>query len=159
MVTQSFAKCMGLYDERIGAFHVVTQNAEVAVKVKSQIAKVIRPMYSNPPNFGARVVSEVLGNPTLRKEWDAEISTMCARILSTRRELHRTLVNMGTPGNWDHIIAQRGMFSFTGLSPEQCDVLMKEFHVYLLRSGRISLCGLNPKNTQYVARAIDAAVR
>jgi len=158
-VCQSFAKNLGLYGERMGMLHVVTTDAERAQVVLSQVRTIIRPMYSSPPLHGAMLVERVLNDEGNYKMWESELELMSSRITSMRQKLRSALEKKGTPGTWDHITTQIGMFSFTGLSPEQCACLTEKYHIYLLKSGRISLAGLNENNVEYVADAIDWVVR
>lgn len=161
-VCQSFAKNLGLYGERIGMVHVVCASQEQAKCVLSQLKLVIRPMYSSPPVHGALILLKVLGNPANFAQWKAELKNMADRILDVRNKLQSGLEKKGTPGpggSWKHITAQIGMFSFTGLSVPQCERLISEHHIYLLKSGRISLAGLNNGNVQYVVDAIDEVIR
>jgi len=158
IISQSYAKNFGLYGERIGAIHFVAKSKDVAVRVLSQVKLVIRPMYSNPPLHGARIVHKVLSNPVLTQEWREELKMVSERIITMRRALRDELKSLGTPGNWDHIVSQIGMFSYTGLGAKQCDVLIQKYHIYLLRNGRISMAGITSKNVKYLAQAIhDAA--
>lgn len=159
IVAQSFAKNLGLYSERVGSMSVVCSSADRAKAVQSQVELVIRPMYSNPPSHGALIVHTVLSDPALFKEWKQELVEMSSRIHAMRDALRSELVKLGTPGNWDHIVSQIGMFSYTGLTAEQVEVMQKKHHVYLLKSGRISMAGVNTKNVQYLAKAIDDVVR
>lgn len=159
LICQSFAKNFGLYGERVGALHLVVANSEVKTAASSQLALLQRSEISNPPAYGARIVSKVLNNPQLFKEWEADLLTMANRIDSMRTSLKAELIKLNTPGNWNHITSQIGMFSFTGLTPVQVDRMVNEFHVYLTKNGRISMAGLNEGNVAYVARAIDACVR
>lgn len=158
LCAQSFAKNFGLYNERIGNLTVVQRNASTSAAVASQITLLIRGMYSNPPAFGARIVSTVLNDPELRQEWMECIQTMSGRIKKMRKALFDELTKLGTPGTWTHITQQIGMFSYTGLNPQQVKKMISEHHIYLLSSGRINMCGLNEKNVQYVAKAIHAVV-
>uniref|UniRef100_A0A336ME91 Aspartate aminotransferase n=1 Tax=Culicoides sonorensis TaxID=179676 RepID=A0A336ME91_CULSO len=158
LCSQSFAKNFGLYNERIGNLTVVQRDASTTAAVASQITLLIRGMYSNPPAFGARIVSTVLNDPELRQEWMECIKTMSGRIIKMRQALFDELTKLGTPGTWTHITQQIGMFSYTGLNPEQVKKLINEHHIYLLSSGRINMCGLNEKNVEYVAKAIHAVV-
>jgi aspartate/tyrosine/aromatic aminotransferase len=158
LVSQSYAKNFGLYGERIGALHFVCTSKDVAAKVLSQVKIVIRPMYSNPPLHGARIVSKVLGNPQLAKEWKDELKAVSQRIISMRKVLREELIALGTKGTWDHIVNQIGMFSYTGLTPKQCEVLINKYHIYLLKNGRISMAGITTKNVKYLANAIHDAV-
>lgn len=156
---QSFAKNLGLYGERIGMLHVVCANADEAKVVLSQMKLVVRPMYSNPPIHGANLVRKILATQASRDAWKAELAAMADRILEVRRLLREGLEAKGTPGTWNHITDQIGMFSFTGLSPGQCERLINEHHIYLLKSGRISLAGLNKGNIQYMIDCVDEVVR
>lgn len=155
---QSFSKNFGLYNERAGNLTVVVKDPSVIANTKSQLTLIVRGMYSNPPAHGARVVEKVLNNDALFAEWKDNIKTMAGRIISMRKGLRERLEALGTPGSWNHITDQIGMFSFTGLSLEMCEFLLKEKHIYLLRSGRISMCGVTPGNIDYVASSINEAV-
>ncbi|XP_055618857.1 aspartate aminotransferase, cytoplasmic [Toxorhynchites rutilus septentrionalis] len=155
---QSFAKNFGLYNERIGNLTVVQKDVTTSAAVASQITLLIRGMYSNPPAFGSRIVGLVLNDPTLRAEWMQCIQTMSSRIITMRKALYDELVALKTPGTWEHITQQIGMFSYTGLNEKQVEILIKEFSIYLLKTGRISMCGLNENNVKYVAKAINEAV-
>jgi len=158
-VCQSFAKNLGLYGERIGMLHAVCKDEQTAKIVLSQLKMVIRPMYSSPPVHGALLVKQVLGNEENFQQWTQELKDMADRILEVRKLLRFGLEEKGTPGTWNHITDQIGMFSFTGLSPEQCTKMIEEHHIYMLKTGRISLAGLNKGNVRYVVDAIDAVVR
>lgn len=158
MCTQSFAKNFGLYNERIGNLVVVMSDTKEIVQAKSQLTLIIRGMYSNPPNHGARIVTTTLRNPDLFEEWKGHIRTMSNRIKQMRIGLYERLVRLGTPGSWEHITQQIGMFSYTGLNERQVEHLINHYHIYLLRSGRINMCGLNDSNLDYVANAIYETV-
>ncbi|KIP08181.1 hypothetical protein PHLGIDRAFT_29717 [Phlebiopsis gigantea 11061_1 CR5-6] len=160
LVCQSFAKNAGLYGERVGALHIVAPTVETAGRVKSQLSVLTRSEISNPPAYGARIVSLILNNPELFDEWKRDIKTMAGRIIQMRKELYKLLTEeLKTPGNWDHIINQIGMFSFTGISPDQSQALVEKAHVYLTQNGRISMAGLNSHNVRYFAESLDRAVR
>merc|ERR1719436_529711 len=156
---QSFAKNLGLYGERIGMLHVVCNTASEAKAVLSQLKMVIRPMYSNPPIHGALLVMKILGSAAMFGKWKAELKGMADRVLEVRTLLRTGLEKKGTPGTWDHITDQIGMFSFTGLTPQQCERLTNEHHIYLMKTGRISLAGLNKGNIQYMINCVDEVVR
>jgi len=158
MCCQSFAKNFGLYNERVGNLTLVSSNSKNIARVLSQITLLIRGMYSNPPNHGARVVATALNDPELFSEWKECIKTMSDRIKLMREGLRDRLVELNTPGDWSHIVTQIGMFSYTGLSADQADFLRVNFHIYLLKSGRINICGLTQANLDYVAKAINEAV-
>jgi len=157
-LAQSFAKNFGLYGERIGAFSMVCKNAENAAAVLSQLKLIVRPMYSNPPLHGALLVSTILSDPVLSKEWYEEVKGMSTRIIQMRHSLFNILKEKGTPGDWTHITQQIGMFTYTGLKPSQCEQLTSVYHIYLLKNGRISMAGLNSTNIKYVADAIHNVV-
>uniref|UniRef100_A0A1L8E2D5 Aspartate aminotransferase n=1 Tax=Nyssomyia neivai TaxID=330878 RepID=A0A1L8E2D5_9DIPT len=159
ILTQSFAKNMGLYGERAGAVTVVGKDSEEAERVMSQIKILIRPMYSNPPIHGARLVSEVLKDKALRSEWLTDVKGMADRIIGVRADLRGALEKLGSARNWQHITDQIGMFCFTGLNQEQCERIIKDYSVYLTKDGRISMSGVNSKNVQYLAEAIHAVTK
>ncbi|XP_014670556.1 PREDICTED: aspartate aminotransferase, cytoplasmic-like isoform X2 [Priapulus caudatus] len=155
---QSFAKNFGLYNERVGNLTIVTATPDALERVKSQIKMIIRGMYSNPPAHGARIVNTTLRDPALFAEWQGCIKTMADRVLMMRAGLRKRLENLGTPGTWNHITDQIGMFSYTGLNPTQVAYLVKEYHVYVMKSGRINMCGLTTGNIDYVAKGIYDAI-
>nr|CAH0110435.1 unnamed protein product [Daphnia galeata] len=155
---QSFAKNFGLYNERVGNLTFVAKDRAVIEPVRSQITLLVRANYSNPPNHGARIVGTVLNNPALTEQWKGHIKTMADRIISMRHGLRERLEKMETPGTWNHITDQIGMFSFTGLGPLAVDKLIAEHHIYLLKGGRINMCGLNTNNIDYVAKCIHEVV-
>jgi len=158
MVCQSFAKNLGLYCERIGCLHLVTADSAAAAAAGSQLEALIRPMYSTPPAHGARVVATVLRTPALAAEWRVELAAAMARVTRMRALLRGALEARGTPGSWEHITRQIGMFSYTGLSREQSTRMVEEFHVYMLPSGRINVAGLNAATIDTCADAIHAVV-
>ncbi|XP_054714143.1 aspartate aminotransferase, cytoplasmic-like [Uloborus diversus] len=158
LCAQSFAKNFGLYNERAGNLTIVAKDPEALVNSRAQITLLVRGNYSNPPCHGVRIVSRVLNDPTLFAEWQGHISEMSGRIIKMRAALKQKLEELATPGNWDHITSQIGMFSYTGLNQQQVKYLVEEHHIYLPKDGRISICGLNTKNVGYVAKAFHAAV-
>ncbi|CAL8353149.1 unnamed protein product [Boreogadus saida] len=136
-VAQSFSKNFGLYNERVGNLTVVAKDNENLTRILSQMEKIVRTTWSNPPSQGARIVSKTLNCPELFAEWKGNVKTMADRVLLMRDQLKAKLQALGTPGTWDHITQQIGMFSFTGLNPKQVEYMIKEKHVYLMASGRI----------------------
>ncbi|XP_044752530.1 aspartate aminotransferase, mitochondrial [Coccinella septempunctata] len=156
---QSYAKNMGLYGERVGAFSITTADNDETARVLSQIKILIRPMYSNPPINGARIVSEILGDSKLKADWLLEVKEMANRIISVRSKLRENLKKEGSTRNWQHITDQIGMFCFTGLNAEQVDKLVKEHSVYLTKDGRISMAGVTSKNVEYLAHAIHQVTK
>ncbi|CAB3982763.1 Aspartate aminotransferase, cytoplasmic [Paramuricea clavata] len=158
-VAQSFAKNFGLYSSRIGCSFLVASSAEYVNTLRSQLKAIIRPMWSNPPVEGARIVTTVLSNPALLTEWKECVLSMSKRIKSARESLFQKMRELGTPGNWEHIMKHCGMFTFTGLTPRQVKYLLEKYHIYTLGNGRINMCIINPSNVEYVAKGIDDAVR
>jgi aspartate aminotransferase len=162
-IAQSYAKNFGLYGERAGCFHFVTSpssDAESTIKrIASQLAILQRSEISNPPAYGARIASTVLNDPELFAEWEANLRTMSGRIKEMRSALRSKLEELGTPGTWNHITDQIGMFSFTGLTEQQVLKIREDSHVYMTKNGRISMAGLNTNNVDYFAKAVDKVVR
>lgn len=163
IVCQSFAKNVGMYGERVGCFHLVLPQSDNITQVKpavaSQLAAIVRSEVSNPPAYGAKIVSTILNSPELTKQWHEDMITMSSRIKQMRYQLRDHLVELETPGNWDHIVGQCGMFSFTALTPQMVQRLEQNHAVYMTSSGRASIAGLNEGNVLYVAKAIDEVVR
>lgn len=163
VIAQSFAKNFGLYGERAGCLHYVAppaaDAAATAARVASQLAVLQRSEISNPPLYGARVAATVLNDPALFAEWQGNLRTMSGRIMAMRQALRAKLEARGTPGSWGHITDQIGMFSFTGLTEPQVARLRERFHVYMTKNGRISMAGLNTRNVDYFAEAVDTVVR
>ncbi|XP_064193471.1 aspartate aminotransferase, mitochondrial [Anguilla rostrata] len=159
VLSQSFAKNMGLYGERVGGFTVVCNDAEEAKCVESQLKILIRPMYSNPPMNGARIAATILNTPELRSEWLEEVHSMANRIIKMREQLVANLKKEGSTLNWQHVIDQIGMFCFTGLKPDQVERLTKEFSVYMTKDGRISMAGVTSGNVAYLAHGIHAVTK
>jgi len=159
MIAQSYSKNMGLYGERVGCASVVCADQESTKAADSQLRGVIRPMYSNPPKHGAYIAKRILGNPSYYQQWEKEMKMMSDRILEMRKMLKAEVDRLQTPGNWDHIMNQIGMFTYTGLTKEQVLGIRKKYAIYFLESGRISVAGLTSRNVRYFAEAMDDAVR
>jgi aspartate/tyrosine/aromatic aminotransferase len=158
-LAQSFAKNFGLYGERIGYIHVRCSSKDSADAVLSQLKILIRQAYSSPPRHGAAIVYKILSSPELKAQWLGELKLMSDRILQMRTALRSAIEAKGTPGTWNHITDQIGMFSFTGLTNPQVERMVNELHIYMTKDGRISVAGLNPGNVNYVAESIDKVVR
>ncbi|XP_024947279.1 aspartate aminotransferase, mitochondrial isoform X2 [Cephus cinctus] len=158
-LAQSYAKNMGLYGERVGAFSLVTSSKEEAARTMSQIKILIRPMYSNPPIHGARIVNEILGDDQLKQEWLRDVKGMADRIISVRTKLRENLKKEGSSRDWSHITDQIGMFCFTGLKASEVENLTKNYSVYLTKDGRISMAGVTSKNVDYLAHAIHEVTK
>ena len=158
LVSNSFSKIFSLYNERVGGLSVVCESEEAAGRVLGQLKATVRRNYSSPPNFGAQVVALVLNDEQLKANWLAEVETMRRRILDMRQALVSVLKAEMPDRNFDYLLQQRGMFSYTGLSAEQVDRLRDEFGVYLIASGRMCVAGLNSNNVQRVAQAFVAVM-
>ncbi|CAM8889750.1 unnamed protein product [Rhodiola kirilowii] len=155
LVAQSYSKNLGLYAERIGAINVVCSSPDAAVRVKSQLKRIARPMYSNPPIHGAKIVANIVGDPTLFNQWRDEMQMMAGRIKSVRQKLYDNLSAKDKSGkDWSFVLQQIGMFSFTGLNKAQSDNMTDKWHVYMTKDGRISLAGLSSAKCEYLADAI-----
>jgi aromatic-amino-acid transaminase len=157
-IANSFSKSMSLYGERAGALSVVCSDAAEADLVLGQLKATVRRNYSSPPIHAGAVVARVLTDPALRASWEADVAAMRLRILAMRQALHTVLVAALPGRDFGYILSQRGMFSYTGLSPAQVDRLREEFGVYLVRSGRICVAGLNSGNVERVAQAFAAVL-
>ncbi|BBS14304.1 MULTISPECIES: aromatic amino acid transaminase [Klebsiella] len=158
LVSNSFSKIFSLYGERVGGLSIVCDDAETAGRVLGQLKATVRRNYSSPPNFGAQVVAAVLNDPALKASWLAEVEAMRTRILAMRQTLVDALKEAVPGKNFDYLLKQRGMFSYTGLSAAQVDRLREEFGVYLIASGRMCVAGLNSRNVQRVAQAFAAVM-
>ena len=158
LVAMSFSKSFSLYGERVGALSVVAADAGEATKVLSNLKRMIRTNYSNPPSHGARIVAAVLASPELRALWVKEVVGMRDRVRSMRRELVERLKKR-IPDDFSFILQQRGIFSYSGLSREQMIAMRERYSVYGIESGRICVAALNSRNLDYVADAIASTVR
>ena len=154
LVATSFSKSFSLYGERVGALSVVCASADEAARVLSQLKRVIRTNYSNPPTHGAAIVAQVLATPALRSLWEEELAAMRDRIRRMRVELRRRLEAAGAGIDTAFITRQRGMFSYSGLTRAQMQRLRSEFGIYGVDSGRICVAALNEKNLDTVVAAI-----
>ena len=159
VTAQSFSKNFGLYGERIGALTVLTADTNETKAVDSQLKILIRPMYSNPPLHGARIVSTILGDKQLTETWRKEVKLMADRIITMRQSLVDGLKKHGSKRDWSHITKQIGMFCYSGLTPEQVDRLAKEFAIYMTRNGRISMAGVYSDKVDYLASSIHAVTK
>jgi aromatic-amino-acid transaminase len=157
-VSTSFSKSFSLYGERVGALSVVCESKDEAQRVLSQLKIVIRTNYSNPPTHGAQVVATVLDTPALRQQWEDELAGMRVRIKQMRTLLVEKLAAAGVKQDFSFVTAQRGMFSYSGLSATQMQRLRSEFGVYGVDSGRICVAALNTKNIDYVVASIAKVI-
>jgi len=154
VLAQSYAKNMGLYGERAGAFTVVCKDSEERARVTSQMKILVRRMYSSPPINGSRIVTELLSNADLRAEWLRDVKGMADRIISMRAMLKEGLQKEGSTRNWSHITDQIGMFCYTGMNQQQVEKIISDHSVYLTKDGRISVAGISSSNVGYLAKAI-----
>lgn len=152
--SSSFSKNFSLYGERVGALSIVTASKDEAARVLSQVKRVIRTNYSNPPIHGGALVAAVLSSPELRAQWEQELAGMRDRIRAMRTGLVDAIKAAGVQQDFSFVVKQRGMFSYTGLSAAQVERLKTEFGIYAVSTGRICLAALNTKNIGYVAEAI-----
>ncbi len=154
LIASSYSKNFGMYNERVGAFTVVAQDADTANRAFSQVKAIIRTLYSNPASHGGATVAMVLQDAELKADWIAELDEMRGRIKAMRQKFVDTLKACGATQDFDFIVQQNGMFSFSGLTPEQVDRLRDEFAIYAVRSGRINVAGITDDNIQYLCESI-----
>jgi len=157
-IANSFSKSMSVYGERRGALSVVCPDADAAERVLGQLKFTVRRNYSSPPLHSGRLVATVLADPQLRSLWEHEVTAMRERILAMRQRLHAVLSQRLPGRDFDYFLTQRGMFSYTGLSAAQVDRLREEHAVYLIRSGRLCVAGLNTHNVEATATAMAAVL-
>jgi aromatic-amino-acid transaminase len=158
LVASSFSKNFGLYNERVGAFTLVATDKEQGATAFSQVKAGIRANYSNPPSHGAAVVTTILQDAELKAQWVAEVAEMRERIKEMRDLFVATLAAKGATGDYSFIQRQNGMFSFSGLSKEQVQILKEQHGVYIVGSGRISVAGMTKDNMEALCAAIAAVV-
>ena len=158
-VSNSFSKNLSFYGERCGGLSVICKDAEEASRVLGQMKATVRRNYSSPPTHGGQITAAVMSQPELHAMWVGEVTEMRTRIKAMRQKLFEVL-SAKVPGrDFSYFINQRGMFSYTGFTPEQVDRLREEFAVYLVRSGRMCVAGLNSRNVDYVADAMAAVLK
>ena len=158
-VSNSFSKNMSLYGERVGALSVICQTIEEAKLVQSQLKLIIRRFYSSPPGHGNYIVDKTLNDPILFKQWEKEVYEIRDRIRAMRIHLHDVLQEKLPDRDFTYLSAQRGMFSFTGLSSEQVARLQCEYSIYIVENGRMCVAGLNSRNIDYVAQAMAEVMK
>jgi aromatic-amino-acid transaminase len=159
LIASSFSKSFSLYGERIGALTIVTDSADESRRVLSQLKRVIRTNYSNPPTHGGALVAAVLSNPQLHALWEKELNGMRDRIKQMRDALVQRLEKLMPGRDFSYIRRQRGMFSYSGLSAAQVERLRAEFGIYAISTGRVCVAALNLKNVETVASAIAAVLQ
>ncbi len=157
-VSNSFSKSLSLYGERVGALSIVTASAEEGARVLSQLKRVIRTNYSNPPTHGGKATELVLTTPELRVLWEKELGEMRDRIKSVRSELVAKIRAIRSDHDFSFVVRQRGLFSYSGLSQAQVRRLREEYSLYAIDSGRICVAAINSRNVDYVAKAIASVL-
>lgn len=158
LVASSFSKNFGLYKERVGALTVQAADADTAAVVQSHLKVCIRTNFSNPPAHGAAIVTEVLADAALRDEWEGEVAAMRERINGMRRTFVAKLAERGVARDFSFIADQRGMFSFSGLNPDQVARLRSEYAIYIVGSGRINVAGITDRSVDRLCDAIAAVL-
>ncbi len=157
-VSSSFSKSLSLYGERVGALSIVTADSDEAGRVLSQLKRVIRTNYSNPPTHGGKAAEIVLMTPELRTLWEKELGEMRERIKAMRSELVARIRSIRSDFDFSFIVHQRGLFSYSGLSKAQVQRLREDYSLYALDSGRICVAAINSRNIDYVARSIASVL-
>ena len=158
-LSSSFSKSFSLYGERVGALSVVTSSPEEAKRVLSNVKRIVRTNYSNPPSHGSQIVATILGSPELNTLWMRELGEMRERIKKMRHALVDGVHQRVPASDWSFILKQRGMFSYSGLSKEQVRRLREEYSIYTIDTGRICVAALTTKNVGYVSDAIASVIR
>eukprot|EP00232_Nephroselmis_pyriformis_P003753 CAMPEP_0182913798 /NCGR_PEP_ID=MMETSP0034_2-20130328/38224_1 /TAXON_ID=156128 /ORGANISM="Nephroselmis pyriformis, Strain CCMP717" /LENGTH=459 /DNA_ID=CAMNT_0025050527 /DNA_START=29 /DNA_END=1408 /DNA_ORIENTATION=+ len=154
IVVQSYSKNLGLYAERVGAVNVIAEDKDNAARTLSQLKRVARAMYSNPPVHGARIVAEVVLDPAMFQEWKDEMEMMSGRIKNVRQCLYDALVARMPEKDWSFVLKQIGMFSYTGMNKAQCENMTNKWFVFMTMDGRLSLAGLSAARAEYLADAV-----
>jgi aspartate/tyrosine/aromatic aminotransferase len=158
LVANSYSKNFGLYNDRIGALTVVAQNEQAAETLLSHVKQAIRANFSNPPAHGGMIVATILNDPQLRAQWEKEVAEMRDRINGLRHLFVETLNEKGVERDFSFITRQRGMFSFSGLNPDQVKALRDDYAIYIVGSGRISVAGMSENSMDYLCAAIASVL-
>ncbi|MCV2220867.1 amino acid aminotransferase [Pseudomonas mercuritolerans] len=159
LITSSCSKNFGLYRDRTGALIVCATSADKLIDIRSQLANIARNLWSTPPDHGAAVVATILAEPELKARWADEVEAMRLRIAQLRSGLVEALEPHGLRERFAHIGVQRGMFSYTGLSPEQVKTLRERHSVYMVSSGRANVAGIDATRLALLADAIADACK
>jgi aspartate aminotransferase len=156
IAVSSCSKNFGLYRERTGAVCLISRDRQREDVALQHLLNVARSTYSMPPAHGAAIVSTILHDQALRQLWEEELTSMRDRMNACRNLLADRLAQQGVGAAFDHIRAQRGMFSYLGVSVEQVARLREEYSIYMVNSGRINIAGVNQQNLEYLADALAA---
>ena len=159
LVCSSFSKNFGLYQDRVGALHVVAKNPNEAARILSQLKVIVRTNYSNPPAHGSAIVSTILNDRDLTQQWEEELKDMRVRINSVRAQFVDALALAGAHGDFSFIKEQKGMFSFSGLTAAQVGYLREKYSIYIVKSGRINVAGINDRNIGPLCSAIAESLQ
>ncbi len=159
IVSNSFSKIFSLYGERVGGLTFVCDDQATAQKVLGQLKATVRRIYSSPATTGALLVDNVLNDADLTAQWEAELKEMRERIIKMRQILNEKLSQALPAHDFSYLVKQQGMFSYTGLTAEQVDILKDKYGIYLVRSGRMCAAGLNLNNIDYVAESIAEVIK
>lgn len=159
LVCQSFSKNLGLYSERVGALHVVVCEKKLAEIVSDQLRSIFRRECSSAPAYGARLAVIIANDPKLTEQWRNDLRTIYKRLVDKRIELHDLLIKYQTPGSFDHLLNQNGLFWFSGLSKVQCKLLVEEYHIFIPSNGRVNIAGLNNSNIHYFAKSFSEVIK
>ena len=158
IICNSFSKNFGLYGERVGGITAISQSAEAAAAMQSQIKSTIRTMYSNPPIHGGAIVQTVLADADLRKTWEDELTGIRERIVTLRSQFVEKMTTLAPGKDFEYINRQRGMFSYSGLSKDKAEALRNDHSIYILGSGRINIAGMNADNMDGLCKAIASVL-
>ncbi|KAF4629851.1 hypothetical protein G7Y89_g8285 [Cudoniella acicularis] len=159
LLATTYGKSFGLYGERVGHLCMPLPSAEIAARVEQQMKLLARAETGAQPRFGAKLVTNILGNPWLKDIWEENLKAMALDLARRRERLEEALIERDTPGDWSFVTTQVGMFLYTSFDQEQIEYLREEHSVYLQDTGRLSIAGLNPQNTIHVAESIAKALR
>lgn len=154
LISNSFSKVFSLYGERVGSLSIICESSAIAGRVAGQLKGTVRTNYSNPPRFGAELVSIILSEPSLKTAWLAELERMRQRMVDMRHALYDEIKTLKPSTNVEYLVTQKGMFSFSGLAPEAVDRIRENHGIYFIRNGRVCIAGLNASNVSKVAAAI-----
>lgn len=156
---QSYSKNMGLYSVRVGGVTFMVNNEEEGTSIMHQLKHYARCMYGQPPIHGSQIVEEIFQTPELKSEWEDEVKMMHGRIFKMRQLLAQKLDETGSTRDWSHLLKQRGMFFFSGLNVEQCEKLINDYSIYVVKNGRLAVPGINENNIDYLAHCLHQVTK
>ncbi|KAM3611127.1 uncharacterized protein V6R79_013846 [Siganus canaliculatus] len=158
LCAQSFSHCFGLYGDAVGHLLCVVKDNSLRMSLQHQAEKTVRSLWAQPSTLGAQVVATVLSNPAHLVEWQGEVKHMVDRLMLIRHILRDRLRLLGTPGCWDHLTQQGGLFCCTGLNSQQVEFLSTVKHLYLLPGGSLNISAINSRNIDYITESIHSAL-